>query len=78
MTMVLGYSQRQDRVIRYEFLLGAEPQYWMYKFTFEHPVEPFHWHYIEEYNSGLRETYDFRYSLDRERFEGTVVSTPPR
>jgi len=50
----------------------------MYRFRFEHPVEPFHWHYVEKYNSGERETYDFRYAPDRERFEGTVVSTAQR
>ena len=42
----------------------------MYRVTFRKPIEKMHWHYIDEYNSGVRVEYDFRYQPDRERFEG--------
>ena len=77
LTMLMGYSQRQDRVIAYEFSFKPAatweppgPREWMYRFTFRKPIEKMHWHYIDEYNSGVRVEYDFRYQPDRERFEG--------
>jgi hypothetical protein len=80
--MVLGYSQRRDRVIVYEFpihsnLPGQEDgsQMWMYRFTFRKPIAPLHWRYEDLYNSGRRLEYDFRYVPERERFEGTVLIT---
>ena len=76
LTMVLGYSVSQDRVIVYEFLLqGAKPdgpQSWMYRFTFRKPIAPMHWRYDDWYNSGRHIEYDFRYLAERERFEGTA------
>lgn len=77
LTMLMGYSERQDRVITYEFLLkpGSPwerpgPREWMYRVTFRKPIEKMHWRYIDEYNSGARIEYDFRYQPDRERFQG--------
>jgi hypothetical protein len=80
-TMVLGYSQRQDRVILYKFLLRdqssgkEEAEVWMLRFTFQKPVSPMHWHYEDSYNSGRSIKYDFRYVPARERFEGTKLDT---
>jgi hypothetical protein len=77
LTMVMGYSQRQDRVIAYQFSFNpalpsepAGPRAWMYRFTFRKPIDKMHWHYVDDYNSGARIEYDFRYLPDRERFEG--------
>jgi len=42
----------------------------MYRATFRKPIEKMHWHYIDEYNSGVRVEYDFRYQPGRERFQG--------
>jgi hypothetical protein len=85
LTMVMGYSERQDRVIVYEFLLKdkswdkpTEPQSWIYRFSFHKPIAPMHWRYDEWYNSGEREEWDFRYVPDRERFEGTTTVTDSR
>ena len=83
LTMVLGYSQRQDRVIVYEFLIHsnlpgeADSQVWMYGFTSRKPVAQLHWRYEDWYNSGRHLEYDFRYVPERECFEGTVLITDP-
>jgi hypothetical protein len=80
--MVMGYSERQDRVIVYEFLLHekssanrAVPQIWMYRLAAHKPVAPMHWQYDEWYNSGVHETWGFQYVPARERFEGTTIIT---
>jgi hypothetical protein len=80
-SMVFGYSQRQDRVILYQFLLrdqssgkqGAE--IWMLRFTFQKPISRMHWRYDDWYNTGDDIKYDFRYVQERERFEGTKLDT---
>jgi len=80
-TMVLGYSQRQDRVIIYKFLFRdqssgkQDTEVWMLRFTFEKPISPMHWRYDDYYNSGEDIKYDFRYVPNRERFEGTLLVT---
>jgi hypothetical protein len=80
-TMLLGYSQRQDRVIVYDFLLldqssgQQDAEVWMLRFTFQKPVSPLHWRYDDRYNSGDDTKYDFRYIPERERFEGTKLDT---
>jgi hypothetical protein len=77
LTMLMGYSEQQDRVTTYEFSFNPAapwgppgPREWMYRVTFRKPTEKMHWHYIDEYNSGVRVEYDFRYQPDRERFDG--------
>jgi hypothetical protein len=77
LTMIMGYSQRQDRVIVYDFIFNPAapweppgPRQWMYRVTFRKPVEKMHWRYVDDYNSGVHVEYDFRYQPDRERFEG--------
>ncbi len=80
LTMVMGYSELQDRVIVYEFLLreksSAKPaaaQSWMYRFAAHPPIAPMYWRYTEFYNSGFSETWNFRYVPELERFEGTTL-----
>jgi hypothetical protein len=80
--VALGYSQRQDRVIIYEFLLHGNlsgdqdvPQMWMYRFTFRKPIAMMHWRYDDWYNSGRHVKYEFRYVPEQEHFEGTVLIT---
>ncbi len=79
--MVFGYSQRQDRVILYQFLLRdqssgkQDAEVWMLRFTFQKPISPMHWRYDDWYNSGDDIKYDFRYVQERERFEGTKLYT---
>ena len=80
LTMVLGYSERRDRVTTYQFLFhdkssGAKdaPVEWMFRFTFRKPIARMHWRYDDSYNSGRNVEYDFRYVPDRERFEGQVL-----
>jgi hypothetical protein len=80
-TMVLGYSQRQDRVILYKFLLRdhssghEDAEIWMLRFTSQKPISPMHWRYDDLYNSGDDIKYDFQYIPQRERFEGTKLET---
>jgi hypothetical protein len=82
-TMVFGYSQRQDRVILYQFLLRDQPsgkqdtEVWMLRFTFQKPASPMHWRYDDWSNSGGDTKYDFRYVQELERFEGTKLYTDP-
>jgi hypothetical protein len=82
LTMVMGYSERQDRVIVYDFVLTgnssgqpATPQRWMYRFAAHEPIAPMHWKYDEWYNSGLSQEWEFRFVPDDEKFEGTTVIT---
>jgi hypothetical protein len=78
-TMVVGYSERQDRVIIYSFHLRGnlfdrkDPvTEWMDRFAMQKPISPMLWRYDFWYNSGLHVSFDFRYLPDREDFEGTV------
>jgi len=82
LTMVMGYSERRDQVMIYEFLLQdkaaerqATPQTWMYRFTAHKPIGTMHWQYDEWYNSGAHEEWDFRYIPERETFVGSTVIT---
>jgi hypothetical protein len=78
-TMVIGYSQRQDRVISYAFHLRGDlwsvkdpVATWMDRFAFQKPLSPMHWRYDFWYNSGTHIAFDFRYVPEHECFEGTV------
>jgi hypothetical protein len=80
-TRLFGYSQRQDRVIGYQFHLRerttgkVDDNDWMLGFTFQQLISPMHWQYDDHYNSGDDIKYDFRYVPERERFEGTKLHT---
>jgi hypothetical protein len=82
-TKIYGYSQRQDRVILYEFRLTDRAsgkqnvEAWMRRFTLQTPVAPMHWVYDDTYNTGGSIRYDFRYVPERERFEGTELRQDP-
>lgn len=78
-TMVLGYSQRQDRVVVYSFHLAGRlwdkenpVTTWMDRFVMQKPISVMHWSYDFWYNSGKHVAFDFRYIPKRERFEGIV------
>jgi hypothetical protein len=77
--LILGYSQKQDQIIFYPFLLEGDvasghshSYFWNFRFAKQKPIEPMHWRYEIFFNSGGSELFDFRYIPEREHFEGTV------
>jgi hypothetical protein len=78
-TQLIGYSQRQDRVIQYaihlkgEWYEGRDPiLLWLDSFLLQKPVRPGEWKYIRHYNSGASATFEIRYDESGECFRGTV------
>jgi len=83
-TQLVGYSEKQDRVIQYPIDLkgrwwdGRDPTLlWLDHFLLWKPVRPGLWKRTLQYNSGVSFTFAIRYDPDRERFEGTVVRHDP-
>jgi len=84
-TTLIGYSERQDRVIHYsahlEFISegerSAQAVHWMdYLFSRE-PERPGSWKYEIDYRGrgGTLDEYEIQYNEQAERFEGKRVST---
>jgi len=78
-TQLIGYSQRQDRVIQYPIDLkgqwyeGRDPTlFWLDRFLLEKPTPEGVWKYSRHYNSGDTATFEIRYDAVSERFRGTV------
>ena len=77
-TSLIGYSIEQDRVIRYAIHIDEwfgernVTLFWLDDLFSNQPVQPGHWHYSKQYNSGDESTYDIRYDAAREQFTGTV------
>jgi hypothetical protein len=78
-TQLIGYSERQDRVVQYPIRLkgGWEGRrdptlLWLDHFALQKPVAAGIWHYTRNYNSGSMATFDIRYDADAECFVGTV------
>lgn len=78
-TQLIGYSQRQDRVIQYpidlkgEWYVGRDPTlFWLDGFLLEKPTREGVWKYSRHYNSGTTATFEIRYDAVSERFGGTV------
>jgi hypothetical protein len=85
-TTLIGYSERQDRVIQYPILLSVregrrrsrETTNWI-DYLFSKQAQPSgHWKYEIDYRGrgGTLDQYTVHYNTKLERFEGTRVSTP--
>lgn len=85
-TTLIGYSEKQDKVINYpiNLMVNADGQqkpvsaHWgLYLFTYEHMQTPGYWNYQIDYRptGGSLFQYDIHYDKDKEDFEGTLVAT---
>jgi hypothetical protein len=84
-TTLIGYSERQDKVIQYRTELTIEEgnkrstvmMRWVDYLFSEKPIAPGQWRYEIDYRGrgGSLDHYEIRYDRRRERFEGTLVST---
>lgn len=83
-TTLVGYSERQDRVIQYPVHLtitgGSQKSSvspWADYLFSRRPVRPGHWKYQIDYRGrgGSLDTYDVKYDREKERFEGSLTFT---
>jgi hypothetical protein len=83
-TTLIGYSERQDKVIQYETQLTSyegdkratvQTRWVDYLFS-KKPSAPGYWKYEIDYRGrgGSLDRYEIRYDRERERFEGKLVS----
>jgi hypothetical protein len=80
-TTLIGYSEKQDRVIQYPVVLTTETdkssetgtRLWADYLFSEKPVAPGHWRYSIDYSGrgGCVDAYDVRYDPETESFKGT-------
>jgi hypothetical protein len=85
LTTLIGYSERQDRVIQYPVHLVVEGDEghetkllsWCDYLFSEKPTSPGHWKYEVDYRGrgGLLGKYEIRYDAQYETFVGTLVWT---
>jgi hypothetical protein len=86
-TTLIGYSEKQDRVINYPIALDVtaegkhkqEVSTWVDYLFQEKPKSAGHWKYEIDYRgrAGSLEQWEVRYNAAKEQFEGTRVSIPP-
>ncbi|MBO0721146.1 MAG: hypothetical protein J2P41_10005 [Blastocatellia bacterium] len=84
-TTLIGYSERQDRVIQYPISLkmkGPDEStilkgYWYPSLFLKEPISPGHWKYEIDFRGreGSLNKYEIRYDAQKEMFVG-VVETP--
>jgi hypothetical protein len=84
-TTLIGYSERQDKVIQYQTVLTAQDEKkrstdvlsWVDYLFSRKPDAPGYWKYEIDYRGrgGSLDRYEIRYDRQRERFEGKLVST---
>jgi hypothetical protein len=85
-TTLVGYSEKQDRVIQYTVMLEATAEgkkmkqalKWVDYLFSKKPAAPGRWEYEIDYRgrAGTLDRYAVRYDGAAERFEGTVSFTP--
>jgi hypothetical protein len=85
-TALIGYSERQDKVIQYETVLTIEEgnkrsvdtRLWVDYFFGQKPVAPRRWKYEIDYRGrgGTLDRYEIRYDAAREKFEGRLTVQP--
>jgi hypothetical protein len=85
-TTLIGYSERQDKVIQYETVLTIEEgnkrlidtSRWVDYLFSKKPVGRGHWKYEIDYRGrgGPLDRYEIRYDPAHERFEGRLVAIP--
>jgi hypothetical protein len=85
-TTLIGYSERQDKVIQYQTRLSikdskgkrsSKTQHWVDYLFSKKPVSPGLWKYEIDYRgrAGELDRYEVHYDKQSERFEGTLVET---
>lgn len=85
-TTLIGYSERQDKVIQYQTHLGVSDskrkrstttEYWTDYLFSKKPMSPGSWKYEIDYRGrgGSLDQYDIHYDKQAERFEGKLVKT---
>ena len=84
-TTLIGYSERQDKVIQYEIALevkgddnrSTEVSHWCDYLFGKKPAAAGYWKYEIDYRGrgGTLDSYEIRYNAQKERFEGTYVWT---
>lgn len=85
-TTLLGYSQRQDRLIQYSIVLSVKQargrsravSNWADYLFSKQPTAPRYWKYQIDYRGrgGTLDQYEIRYNAQLERFEGMLASKP--
>jgi hypothetical protein len=85
-TTLIGYSERQDKVIQYETVLQIEEgnkrsvdtRRWVDYFFGQKPYARGRWKYSIDYRGrgGTLDRYEIRYDARRERFEGKLTVQP--
>ncbi|MGI9035483.1 MAG: hypothetical protein ACR2GD_05530 [Pyrinomonadaceae bacterium] len=80
-TTLIGYDEKQDKVIQYTVQLTsngkAETLYWADYLFSEKPIKNGYWKYSIDYRGrgGTLDKYEFRYDKQKEMFVGTLTST---
>lgn len=80
-TALIGYSERQDKVIQYKTVLTIkgkkETLDWVDYFFSKAPAKNGAWKYEIDYRGrgGTLDKYNIRYNAKLERFDGTLIST---
>jgi hypothetical protein len=85
-TTLIGYSEKQDRVINYPIVLDAmeegkhkqQVSTWADYLFHQKPQRPGYWKYEIDYRGrgGSLDKWEVQYNAAKEHFEGTLVSTP--
>lgn len=85
-TALIGYSERQDKVIQYETVLAieegnkraTETRRWVDYFFGHKPIALRYWKYEVDYRGrgGTLDRYEIRYDAAREKFEGKLTVQP--
>lgn len=77
-TTLIGYSEKQDRVIQYPITVHAPERtterYWLDSLFSKKPVRPMYWQYNVDYRGreGTLDMYRVKYDPKHEVFEATV------
>ena len=85
-TTLIGYSERQDKVIQYQTHLAVSDskqkrsdttEYWTDYLFSKKPTSPGSWKYEIDYRGrgGSLDKYEIHYDKQAERFEGTLLQT---
>ena len=85
-TTLLGYSERQDKVIQYQTQLAVSgpkqkrsttTEYWTDYLFSKKPTSPGSWKYEIDYRGrgGSLDKYEIHYDKQAERFEGKLIQT---
>ncbi len=78
-TTLIGYSERQDRVIQYPIAVKApeesRTQFWLDYLFSKKPIGPGYWRYEIDYRGrdGTLDKFTVRYDRSREKFTANVI-----